>query len=324
MGTATIDSPAPRIIDPVQGLQRPTSPVALDGSISAGPIEQLRAERERLLGLRWEHFSVKPLGATIGAELHGISLADELSDAAVAEVRQALLDYKVIFFREQHLTAAQHVAFAQRFGELEVHPFIPANAEHPELVRFEKSAELGGYENFWHSDVSWRETPSMGAVLRAVRVPPSGGDTVFADMYAAYESLSDELRERVEGLRAVHDFTRAFGRNLDAASLAKMQAQYPAVEHPVVRTHPETGRKLLYVNGVFVRELVGVDPAEGAELLSMLYRYAAVLEFSCRFHWEPGSIAFWDNRAVQHYACSDYWPAVRIMERASIIGDRPT
>jgi len=291
--------------------------------VEVGPLGHLAAERQRLAGLRWQHFDAKLCGATIGAVISGLDLRDELAPAVVAELRQALLDYKVVFFRDQPLSAAQHVAFARRFGELEIHPFIPANAEHPELVRFAKSADVGGYENAWHSDVSWRATPSLGAVLRAVEVPPTGGDTLFADMAAICDGLPSELRAQAESLTAVHDFAMAFGHGLDEQGLADMHALHPPVEHPVIRTHPETGRRLVYVNRLFVREIVGLDPDAGRDLIDRLCRDASVPEYQCRFQWEPDSVAFWDNRAVQHYANSDYWPDVRVMERASIIGDRP-
>ena len=288
-----------------------------------GPLGHLAAERQRLRELTWQHFDARTVGATIGAEVSGIDLADELSDDSVAELRQALLAYKVLFFRDQPLTAAQHVAFARRFGELEIHPFIPANADQPELVRFAKSADVGGYENGWHSDVSWRATPSMGAVLRAVSVPPSGGDTLFADMAALYDGLPDDLQAEVDGLVAVHDFTSSFGRGLDPTALADMQQKFPAIEHPVIRTHPETGRRLMYLNRFFVSGIVGMSVDESRVLVDRLCRYADTPEYQCRFQWQPDSVAFWDNRAVQHYANSDYWPDVRVMERASIIGDRP-
>jgi taurine dioxygenase len=288
-----------------------------------GPLGHLHAERERLAGLTWDHFDVRPLGATLGAELSGISLADDLPDAAVAELRRALIDHKVLFFRDQPLTAGQHVAFARRFGDLEVHPFIASNPEHPELVRFEKSTDVGGYQNGWHSDVSWRETPSLGAVLHAVAVPPTGGDTLFADMAAVYEGLPDDLRTKIDDLVAIHDFTQVFGHTIKADARDEMRQKYPAVEHPVVRTHPESGRRLLYVNRFFVSAIKGLGVDEGRALVDRLCRYTELPEYQCRFQWEPDSVAFWDNRAVQHYACSDYWPDVRIMERASIVGDRP-
>jgi taurine dioxygenase len=215
------------------------------------------------------------------------------------------------------------VAFARRFGDLEIHPFIASNPEHPELVRFEKSADVGGYENGWHSDVSWRETPSLGAVLHAVAVPPTGGDTLFADMAAVYEGLPEDLRAEIDDLVAIHDFTQVFGHTIAADARDEMRRKYPAVEHPVVRTHPESGRRLLYVNRFFVSAIEGLGVDEGRALVDRLCRYAELPEYQCRFQWEPDSVAFWDNRAVQHYACSDYWPDLRIMERASIVGDRP-
>lgn len=298
--------------------------VRLPFGIEAGPLAHLQAERERLDALDWPAFGVQRLGATIGAVLEGVTLGPDLPDELIAEIRRALLEFKVVFFRDQpQLTGDGHVAFARRFGELEVHPFLQDDGRHPELVRFEKSPEVGGYENGWHSDVSWREVPSMGAILRAVELPPSGGDTLFCDMYAAYEGLDDGLRERIDGLRAVHDYTQVFGLVIPKEKKAEMRAAYPPVEHPVVRTHPETGRRLLYVNRFFVHHLVDVDPEEGARLVDQLCRRAELVEYQCRFRWEPHSVAFWDNRAVQHYASSDYWPARRVMERASIIGDRP-
>ena len=179
--------------------------------MEAGPLGHLQAERERLAGLTWQHFDAAPLGATIGATIGGLDLTEDLPDDVIAEVRQALLDYKVVFFRGQHLTAAQHVAFARRFGELEVHPFLKSNDELPELVRFEKSPEVGGYENGWHSDVTWRVEPSMGSILRAIEVPASGGDTLFSDMAAVYEGLDDDTRALIDPLKAEHDFSQVFG-----------------------------------------------------------------------------------------------------------------
>ncbi|WP_426573717.1 TauD/TfdA dioxygenase family protein [Aquihabitans sp. McL0605] len=291
--------------------------------VTVGPLGHLAAERHRLAELTWEHFDAAPQSATIGAEISGIDLRADLSDAVIAELRRALCDYKVLFFRDQAVTPAEHVAFARRFGPLELHPFITGHDEHPELVRFAKSADVGGYENGWHSDVSWRECPSMGAILHATQVPPTGGDTLFADMYAAYEGLDDDVKEQIDGLTAVHDFVQVFGRTLDDEAREKMRAEYPPVEHPVVRTHPETGRKLLYVNHFFVRHIVGIEADESDRLLIQLCREAAQVEYQCRFRWTPDAVAFWDNRAVQHYASSDYWPDVRIMERASVVGDRP-
>lgn len=291
--------------------------------LEVGPLGHLAAERHRLDQLRWQHFDARRLGATIGAELSGIDLTRELPDAVIAEVRQALYDYKVIFFRDQPLTAAQHVAFARRFGDLEIHPFIPSNTGQPELVRFAKSADVGGFENGWHHDVTWRECPSMGAVLHALDVPATGGDTLFADMISAYEGLDADLQQQIDGLTAVHDFVQVFGHMIPPDQQAAMRAQHPQVEHPVVCTHAGTGRRHLYVNRFFTSHIVGLDPDESTALISRLARRAEILEYQCRFQWTPHAVAFWDNRAVQHYAASDYWPDVRVMERASIIGPRP-
>lgn len=291
--------------------------------IEVGPFPHLRTERERLAALTWEHFDGRPLGATVGGELSGIELGADLDDAVIAEIRQALLDYKVIVFRDQTLDSDAHVAFASRFGELEVHPFLPSNEKNPELVRFAKSAQVGGYENGWHSDVSWREVPSLGAILHAVEVPPSGGDTLFCDMYTAYDALDDETKERIDGLFAIHDYSQVFGHGIADGQKAEMREKYPLVRHPVVRTHPETGRKLLYVNRFFVSHIDGMPEDESHALLDRLCRQADTIEFQFRHSWRDGDVVFWDNRAVQHYATSDYWPATRVMERASIIGDRP-
>lgn len=291
--------------------------------VMTGPFTHLAAERERLAALQWEHFDARPTAATIGAEISGVDLTAELPESVVVELQQALAEYKVLFFRDQPFTPEQHVAFARRFGELEVHPLFPSNTGQPELVRFEKSAQVSGFENSWHHDVTWREYPSMGAVLHAVSVPEIGGDTLFSDMYAAYDSLDDDTKVLIENLDAVHDFTRAFGHMLDDAGREKMRAQFPSVLHPVVCTHAVTGRKHLYVNRVFTDRIEGMDLDEGRALIDRLCRTADAPEHQVRLHWEPDTVAFWDNRAVQHYASSDYWPQIRIMERASIVGPRP-
>ncbi len=288
-----------------------------------GPLAHLAPERERLSRLTFEGFDIVPQGATIGAEVSGIDLCGPLDEATIAELTRALTEFKVLFFRGQPLTPAQHVDFARRFGELEVHPFIPSNAEQPELVRFEKEATVGGYENGWHSDVSWRARPSLGAILHAVEVPPVGGDTLFADMGAAYDGLDPELRERLSDLVAVHDFSKVFGHTVAAADRVAMREQYPPVEHPVVRTHPVTGRRLIFVNRFFVDRIVGLARDESDALIDRLARTAETVEYQCRFRWEEHSVAFWDNRSVQHYASSDYWPDRRVMERASIVGEQP-
>ncbi len=294
------------------------------GDFRMGPVTHLADERARLATLTWEHFDVRRLAPTIGAELQGIDLTGAVSDAAVAEIRHALHEFKVVFFRDQPLTPQQHVVLARRFGELEIHPFIPPNPEVPELVRFEKTAEVAGYENAWHHDVTWRECPSMGAILHAIKVPDVGGDTLFCDMYAAYEGLDDEVRAHIDELDAVHDYLQAFGAQVPPDQHDAMRERFPQVVHPVAPRHEVTGRRHLYVNRIFVDHLVTDDAPGGAALLELLCRQANYPEYQCRFRWQPHSVAFWDNRAVQHYASSDYWPEVRVMERASIVGTRPS
>jgi alpha-ketoglutarate-dependent sulfate ester dioxygenase len=293
-------------------------------NLEVGPLTHLADERARLRELSWNSFTAHQLSPTVGAELLGVDLSGTIPDGVIAEIRAALNAYKVVFFRDQPLDAPRQIALARRFGDLELHPFIPANPDNPELVRFEKSANVPGYENLWHHDVTWREVPSMGAILRAVTVPPTGGDTLFADMCAAYDGLADDVKERIDHLTAVHDFMAAFGRQVPPERREEMRERYPLVEHPVVCTHPETRRNYLYVNRSFTKHIVGVSADESHELLTTLCARAETPEYQCRFRWRDNSIAFWDNRAVQHYAASDYWPDVRIMERASIVGTRPT
>ncbi|RMH69358.1 MAG: taurine dioxygenase [Actinomyces sp.] len=288
-----------------------------------GPLAHLAEERRRLASLTWNEFDVRQWGATLGAEITGIDLTADLPDPVIADIRRALLEYKIVFFRDQPLTSAAHVAFARRFGELEIHPFITGNPEHPELVRFEKGADVAGYENGWHHDVTWREVPSMGAILHAISVPETGGDTLFSDMAAAYDGLSDEMKARVEGLTAVHDFLLAFRGQVPEGAEEETRAAYPPARHPVIRTHPETGRRIIFVNRFFTSHIEGVDPDESVELIGYLSSRAETVEYQFRLHWEPHTVAFWDNRTVQHYAANDYWPDVRVMERASIVGDRP-
>jgi len=263
-----------------------------------------------------------PLSPTIGAEIRGVDLRDQLSDATVAAIRSALLRWKVIFFRDQHITTEQHIAFARRFGELEIHPATPKSAEHPEVLSITHGPESRGRENNWHSDVTWRVAPSLGSVLRAIEIPPVGGDTLFSDMELAYESLSPAMQQWVCTLTATHDIARVFATRLGKTA-EELHAKYPPQHHPVVRTHPETGRRSLYVNTGFTTHVDGLSPAESQWLLGHLYAQAAVPEHQCRFRWAPDSIAFWDNRSCQHYASSDYFPAVRTMERVTVAGDKP-
>ncbi len=271
--------------------------------------------------------ALAPLTPSIGAEIQGLDLRQPQTPETLAALRAALLDWKVLFFRDQDITTEQHLAFAGAFGALEVHPFAPHKPGYPEVLAITHDRDSKGRENVWHSDVTWRLEPSLGSILRAIEVPPVGGDTLFADMYRAYDGLTDAVKERIEGRGAIHDFShfrlRMRKQGKSEAEIEEFNRAYPMVEHPVVRTHPETGRKALYVNAAFTQHIVGLDQDESDSLLRHLYAQAAIPEYQCRFRWQAGSIAFWDNRASQHYAASDYWPAVRRMERVTIVGDRP-
>jgi taurine dioxygenase len=290
--------------------------------VHAGP-RRLRPTYDEPERQPYSRISPEPMSPTVGAEIDGVSLSEGLDAETFDEIHRALLEYKVIFFRDQDITPEQHVAFARRFGALETHPFVPHRDGYPEVMVLEKSDKIGGYENVWHSDVTWRLEPSLGSVLLAREVPDVGGDTLFCDMYAAYEGLPEKVRTSLDGLHAVHDFARTFGRMMSAEELAKKRLEFPPAEHPVVRTHPETGRKGLYVNAAFTSHIAGMEPAESDRLLELLYRQATVPEYQCRFRWRLHSVAFWDNRAVQHYANSDYYPSRRVMERVTIVGDKP-
>jgi len=267
---------------------------------------------------------IEPLSPTIGAEISGVDMSKPLDEPSTAVVRQALLDWKVIFFRDQDVSTDEHVEFSRHFGELEVHPFGQNKAGHPEVLLLENGPDSKSYINVWHSDVTWRLEPSLGSLLRAIEVPSLGGDTMFANMEAAYEGLGDELKERIDGLVATHDFMAAFGGGLNEEDQAKMRKKYPIAEHPVVRTHPETGRKSIYVNAAFSSGIKGMDDREAFGLLHQLYQTARIPEYQVRFKWRKNSVAFWDNRGAQHYPISDYFPAVRRMERVTVVGSKPS
>ena len=267
------------------------------------------------------NITVSPLTPAIGAEIGNIDLR-QVSSREIADIRAALLEYKVVFFRDQTLTQAEHISFAREFGDLEIHPATPKSQSNPEVLHIAHGPESKGKENFWHSDVTWREKPSLGSILKAVEVPAVGGDTLFANMVMAYELLPDDIKEAITGRVAVHDIARVFAGRLNK-SAEELRERYPPMEHPIVRTHPETGESVLYVNTAFTSHIKDMEEGDSAGLLRKLYRTAANPEIQCRFRWQPGSLAFWDNRASQHFASSDYFPQVRKMERVTIAGDRP-
>jgi taurine dioxygenase len=276
---------------------------------------------------------IEPLTCALGAELLDVSLADAAHDAALfAEIKAALLAHKVLFLRDQRISRADHVAFARRFGELEDHPVAGSDPEHPGLVRIYKSPEQPNdrYENSWHSDGTWRDAPAMGCVLRCVECPPVGGDTMWANMALAYEKLPQHIKDLIAPLRARHSIECTFGAAMPLDKRLALKAQFPDAEHPVVRTHPETGEKVLFVNG-FTTHFTnfhtadnvryGQDFTQGSSaLLQYLIAQAAIPEYQVRWRWQPNSVAIWDNRATQHYAVMDYPPCHRKMERAGIVG----
>lgn len=275
---------------------------------------------------------VEPIAGACGAELHGVDLSQELDDETFGEIKQAFLDHQVIFFRDQKLTEDRHKAFGRRFGTLNIHPRYEPLEGHPEIIPVRKDPEdariIG---ESWHHDLTHLPRPPLGAVLYALETPPVGGDTLFASQYAAYESLSDGLKRMLEELKGVHDNRNqspkaAAARNADRSSKLRAdldEAEEPESEHPVVITHPETGRKALYVNAPHTRRFAGMTEEESRPLLEYLFAHSSKPEFTCRFRWRDGSIAFWDNRCVMHRALNDYPGHKRYMNRVTVDGGRP-
>jgi taurine dioxygenase len=277
---------------------------------------------------------VSRLTATIGAELRNVSLAEASRSADLfAEIRALLVQYKVLFFRDQDITRGEHVALAERFGPLEDHPVMGSDPDHPGLVRIYKELDSPPehYENAFHCDATWRANPPFGSVLRCVETPAVGGDTIWVNMVEAYKRLPEHVKDQIAGLRASHSIQASFGAKLPLEQRHALRDRFPDAEHPVVRTHPETGEQVLFVNAFtthFVnyhtpdRVRFGFDYTPGgSELLNYLIRQAAVPEYQVRWRWTPNSFAIWDNRCTQHYAVQDYWPAVRKMERTGVIGE---
>ena len=282
--------------------------------------------------MAYQKIEVSPIAGALGAEIDGVDLSEPLDNATFADIHQALLDHLVIFFHDQHLTPEQHKAFGRRFGTLNIHPYVRSLKGHPEIIEVIK--ETGGDRHWgesWHSDLSFKEKPTMGAILYAREVPPWGGDTMFANTYLAYETLSDGMKRMLEDLKAVHSSgdPKHFSDHFKA--MYEKQGEREETVHPVLRTHPETGRKALYVNSVFTERFADMTETESQPLLSYLYDHLARPEFTCRFHWRDNSIAFWDNRITQHMVVSDHHDELRgdangyrrVMNRVTIDGDRP-
>ena len=273
--------------------------------------------------------SVRTLTPTIGAVVENVDLSKPLAHEEIAAIRAALLAHKVIFFLDQHITPTEQRDFAARFGALHTHPLYPGVPEAPELFILDNHAQNPTDNDAWHTDVTFIETPPLGAVLYAKLLPPEGGDTIWANMQAAFEGLSKPLQSFLSGLDAVHDFARGFpargvvAKGAGAEKHAKAVEEHPPVVHPVVRTHPETGANGLFVNFGFTSKIVGLKRKESDAILNMLFEHVTKPEYLVRWKWTPNAVAFWDNRVTQHYAVNDYLPQRRVMHRATILGDRP-
>ena len=282
--------------------------------------------------MTYRTISVNKISGALGAEISGVDLSQKLDDGVIGEIRRALVENCVIFFRDQNLTPDQHLAFGRRFGELQIHDFVDGMEDNEEILEVRKEAdEIRNFGGGWHSDVSYLEKPALGSVLYAKEVPAYGGDTMFANQYLAYETLSNGLKETLGKMRAMHSARKSYGlyavRNVQKAKSSMgihfKEEAHAEVDHPVVRTHVESGRKCLYVHGGFTTRFQDMSEEESAPLLNYLYRHAVRPEFTCRFRWEKGSIAFWDNRCVQHNAINDYNGQRRVMHRVTIEGERP-
>ncbi|MDF2117447.1 TauD/TfdA family dioxygenase [Roseiarcaceae bacterium H3SJ34-1] len=266
----------------------------------------------------YHHIKVEPVSPVIGAEISGVDLTAPLDDKVIAEIRQALLDHLVVFFRDQAIGFDHHTAFARRFGELHVHPGAALRGNNAELVRIyadEKSKVVAGER--WHSDLTCDPLPPMGSILHMHVLPSCGGDTQFTSAYAAYDALSDRMKAYLEGLTAHHDGTRVFSTAYAGKENAD-KVSYPKADHPVVVRHPETGRKLLFVNPEYTIRINELGEAEGEAVLKFLYSQIGLPQYSTRFRWRPNSIAFWDNRSAMHIAVWDYFPQTRLGYRATI------
>ena len=271
-----------------------------------------------------EPFVVRRSAGAIGAEIGGVQLRPDLPDGVIAELRRLWLEHLVLFFRNQELTPRELAAVARRFGEVVHYPFLKGLDEAPEVIEVAKlEHETVNFGGLWHTDTAYLAEPPMATILIAREVPPHGGDTLFASSYAAYDALSDGMKQMLAPLRAVNSSSKAEKSRTREDRGANEAPRVLEAEHPVVRTHPETGRKALYVNGGHTLRFVGMTEAESEPLLEYLFVHQVRPEFTCRFHWEPGSTAFWDNRCALHNPINDYHGFRRIMHRVTLAGDRP-
>jgi len=273
-------------------------------------------------------FEIEQLTPAIGAIVHGVDLSEPLYQDRLAVIEAAFLTHQVIFFRGQNLTAEDLKRFGRQFGELNVHPFLPKVDDDPEVILLRNDRMRPPAVNIWHSDLTFLSEPPLGAVLLAREVPQAGGDTLWASMYAAYEGLSTEMRQTIASLTAIHrgslaEYRAALGEHVQLDPKSEWADPNPTAEHPLVRTHPVTGKKSLYISSSDTRAIKGMPAEESNALLGQLFRHAETPEFHVRYRWRAGDVALWDNRCTQHYATADYWPQRRIMHRVTVTGDRP-
>ena len=274
-------------------------------------------------------FEVTPLTRSFGAVVSGVDLSKDLADSAVAGLSELLVERKVLFFRNQPITPQAQRDFAARFGTLHVHPIYPVLPELPEILLLDNHASFLPDNDNWHTDVTFSKTPPLAGILAAKHIPPVGGDTLWSDSTAAYEALSEPLRRFLDGLTARHSVAKSFPPERwqsDPAFKERYEravAKHPPVDHPVVRTHPVSGRKGLFVNEGFTTHINGIKPRESEALLKFLFAHAGQPEFILRWRWSVDDVAFWDNRNTQHYAVADYLPERRTMHRATVNGDEP-
>jgi len=281
--------------------------------------------------MTYKTIDVAPVGGALGAEINGADLTRELDNETLDDIHQAFLVHQVIFFRDQTgLSPERHKAFARAFGTLNIHPYVAGMADHPEILEIIKEPEdATNFGGGWHSDMSFLEEPALGSVLYGLDVPSHGGDTLFASQYAAYDALSEGMKTMLEGLTALHSAARGYSATGPSTAARKSmetrqaEGEVPEYEHPVVRTHPETGRKGLYVNPAFTLRFKGMTKRESKPILDFLFDHSRYEAFTCRFRWRADSLAFWDNRCVWHFALNDYSGQRRHMRRVTINGDRP-
>lgn len=286
-----------------------------------GPHSYLKDEAEYIRSVNWNYIKIEVIGTTIGAKVIGIDPTKEVPTEQINELKKAISIYKVIVIDNFELSPKQHINFSKSLGDIFTHPFLPSSGEES-LISFIRNKKNGGYENVWHSDLTWTENPGMYAILNCRTIPRYGGDTLFADMYSAYDVLDVGIKNRLEGLTACHDFVLSFKPFFSKEEIDKMEKIYKKVNHPIFPTHPITNKKFVYVNKNFTSKINGIDEKESSKLIEHLCSLASIPEVQYRHKWTYPQMVIWDNYSVQHYAVSDYWPYNRHVDRATVMGPK--